>query len=334
MNLVSIIVPVYNGERYLRALLDSILAQTYSNWECICVNDSSTDSSLAILEEYAQKDSRFRVLIKPNGGTGDSRNFGLDSANGSYIMFADQDDMLHPEAMALATAGIESTGADVLQFDRCAFTTSPKWAASGDVLDKLTTIDNPLQNYLTKGNLVIYVWQYIYRKEILCNIKFPKLTGGEDCPFIFDVALATNNWVHLPIVLYGFRENLASVSRSIPAWYIDNGFTACEIIFQHGKAKGVDEVLLTKRTTRDAFMFALSIILRHGRGQRGKSNMSAVSDNICKALSIGYLAKPYLSVWQRVIVALLEKRKYALLRLAAYTLGYLVVLVRAATAAR
>ena len=81
-------------------------------------------------------------------------------------------------------------------------------------------------------------------------------------------------------------------------------------------------------------MFALSIILRHGRGQRGKSNMSAVSDNICKALSIGYLAKPYLSVWQRVIIALLEKRKYALLRLAAYTLGYLVVLVRAATAAR
>lgn len=334
MSLVSIIVPVYNGERYLRALLDSVIAQSHSAWECICVNDSSTDGSLAILEEYASQDSRIKCFTKPNGGTGDSRNFGLDSATGSYIMFADQDDLLHPDAMRLALAAQEKTGADVVQFNRCAFTNIPNWEKVNEhaILEKVKPLETPLGTYLATGSLVIYVWQYLYKKEALENIRFPKLTGGEDSPFIFDIANRTSNWVLLPIALYGFRENLSSVSRSIPIWYIDNGFKACEIIYQHGKQYQCDEEQLTKRTTHDAFYFALSIVLRHGRGKKGRENLVAVSEKLANAIDAGFVSLKHLSLWQRALVNMLIKKHYLFPRLAAYTLGYLVSFIRAFSA--
>lgn len=90
----SIIVPVYNVAPYLRECLDSVLAQTYPNWECLCVNDGSTDESGAILDEYAQKDSRFRVFHKKNGGVSAARNLALDNARGVWVLFLDSDDLL------------------------------------------------------------------------------------------------------------------------------------------------------------------------------------------------------------------------------------------------
>lgn len=89
----SIIVPVYNVAPYLRECLDSVLAQTCTDWECLCVNDGSTDESGAILDEYAQKDSRFRVFHKPNGGVSSARNLALNNAKGEWIGFLDGDDV-------------------------------------------------------------------------------------------------------------------------------------------------------------------------------------------------------------------------------------------------
>ena len=330
MSLVSIIVPVYNGEKYLRAMLDSIIAQSNPAWECICVNDSSTDGSLAILEEYSSRDPRIKCITKPNGGTGDSRNLGLDSATGDFIMFADQDDLLHPDAMKLALAAQLKTGADVVQFNRCAFTDIPMWKTINekDAIKKVLPICEPLKSYLVTGVLVIYVWQYLYKKEALENIRFPKLTGGEDSPFVFDLANRTSNWVLLPVALYGFRENLSSVSRSIPIWYIENGFKACELIYLHGRQYQCDIELLTQRTTLDAFYFALSIVLRHGRGKRGMENMKAVSEKLSRTISNGTLALNNLSAWQRMLVKELVAKRFFIPRAAAYTIGYFVSLVK------
>ena len=94
--LISIIIPVYNVERYLPECLDSLLAQTYQNFELLCVNDGSSDSSQSILEQYARKDSRVRVFCKKNGGVSSARNFGLEQAKGEYIGFVDSDDFVLP----------------------------------------------------------------------------------------------------------------------------------------------------------------------------------------------------------------------------------------------
>lgn len=90
---ISIIVPIYNAEKYLRECLDSIMGQTFSDIEVLCVDDGSTDSSPEILHEYAKKDSRFKVLIRRDFGPGTVRNVGLCHASGEYVMFCNSDDM-------------------------------------------------------------------------------------------------------------------------------------------------------------------------------------------------------------------------------------------------
>ena len=97
--LISIIIPVYNVERYLPECLDSLLAQTYQNFELLCVNDGSSDSSQSILEQYARKDSRVRVFCKKNGGVSSARNFGLEQAKGEYIGFAEAPALASPPAI-------------------------------------------------------------------------------------------------------------------------------------------------------------------------------------------------------------------------------------------
>ena len=94
---VSIIVPVYNTERFLNRCIDSVLAQTYSDWELLLVDDGSTDSSGSICDEYATQDSRIRVFHKENGGVSSARNLGLDYARGEWITFVDSDDYIAPD---------------------------------------------------------------------------------------------------------------------------------------------------------------------------------------------------------------------------------------------
>lgn len=97
---VSIIVPVYNTERFLPQCLDSILAQTYSDWECLLIDDGSTDNSGKICDEYSVKDGRFRVYHEENHGVSTARNIGLANAGGEWLAFADADDWLLPDALS------------------------------------------------------------------------------------------------------------------------------------------------------------------------------------------------------------------------------------------
>ena len=107
-NLISIIVPVYNVEEYLPECLDSIINQTYSNFEAILVDDGSTDASGAICDDYCLKDRRFRVIHQKNAGLGFARNTGLDNAAGMYVQFVDSDDTVLPDMLESALALIRS----------------------------------------------------------------------------------------------------------------------------------------------------------------------------------------------------------------------------------
>ena len=110
----SIIIPIYNVEQYLCDCLDSVLNQSFSDWEAICVNDGSTDGSAAILEEYVVKDKRFKIVTQPNGGLSSARNTGMETAKGDYIVFLDSDDWL--ELDALETLAKNLDGEDMLCF--------------------------------------------------------------------------------------------------------------------------------------------------------------------------------------------------------------------------
>ncbi|RGS75648.1 glycosyltransferase family 2 protein [Coprococcus sp. AF21-14LB] len=114
--LVSIIIPVYNAERFLRETLDSLVEQTYKHFEVICVDDGSTDKSLEILREYNQKDSRFRFIEQNNQYAGVARNNGLKVACGKYIMFLDSDDLFEKKMLFTLVKIAERKKIDILFF--------------------------------------------------------------------------------------------------------------------------------------------------------------------------------------------------------------------------
>lgn len=117
MALLSVIVPIYNMEKLMRKCLDSILAQTFHNYECLLIDDGSTDGSPAICDEYAAKDARFKAYHKPNGGLSDARNFGLAHAIGEYTIFFDPDDWVDNECLKEMYAKAVETNADMIMCD-------------------------------------------------------------------------------------------------------------------------------------------------------------------------------------------------------------------------
>ena len=112
--LISIIVPVYNVDNYLRDCLNSILGQTYTNIEIICINDGSTDNSLEILNEYKDKDSRITVISQLNGGLSAARNAGLEVAKGEWVTFVDSDDCIHNKFIERTVFVAKNTGSSLV----------------------------------------------------------------------------------------------------------------------------------------------------------------------------------------------------------------------------
>ncbi|MBQ1467331.1 MAG: glycosyltransferase family 2 protein [Solobacterium sp.] len=114
---VSVVINMYNSEKYLRKCIDSVLAQTFTDFELILVNDGSKDHSLDICKEYAEKDKRIRIVDKENGGLADARNAGLDAAKGKYLEFIDADDWIEPELLEKCVTKLHETDADIVIFD-------------------------------------------------------------------------------------------------------------------------------------------------------------------------------------------------------------------------
>ena len=120
--LISVIIPVYNVEEYLRECIDSVLNQTFSDFEVILVNDGSTDSSGEICDEYVEKDERVTVIHQKNGGLSVARNIGLSEANGKYVYFLDSDDYISENALATLLNIAENDSSDIVFFDAVSFT--------------------------------------------------------------------------------------------------------------------------------------------------------------------------------------------------------------------
>ena len=115
--LISVIVPVYNVEEYVLECLESISAQTFADFECIVVDDGSTDDSSRIVDEYAATDPRFKVIHQANRGLSGARNVGIDVARGEYLSFIDSDDFIHPEMLEKLLSAIEDSGASIAMCD-------------------------------------------------------------------------------------------------------------------------------------------------------------------------------------------------------------------------
>lgn len=181
-SIISIIVPCYNQAQYLDECLQSVLNQTYQNWECIIVNDGSPDNTEEVVKKWVEKDARFQYLHKENGGLSSARNAGLDIAKGDYIQFLDSDDCLALEKLRKSLLQINNHSAHTI------VVTHFKMFKT-DVLDELSPYCELSQNNLLY-NEILYGWDFEFNIPIHCalfssslfqNFRFPQdLKAKED----------------------------------------------------------------------------------------------------------------------------------------------------------
>ena len=184
-SLISVIVPIYKVEDYLRKCVDSILNQTYKNLEIVLVDDGSPDHCGEICDEYAQMDSRITVIHKQNGGLSDARNAGIDVAHGEYIMFVDSDDyiannMLEKLFFAIQTQDADMSLCNFLKVDDNGNTLNKKKSTVSIKNVVLTGLEAVQRLILNDGYHYTIAWCKLYKAELFQEVRFPKGKYNED----------------------------------------------------------------------------------------------------------------------------------------------------------
>ena len=224
--LISIIVPIYNTEKYLHECLDSIINQTYANFEVLLINDGSTDSSGTICQEYVERDSRFRYIEKDNGGVASARNLGLEHSEGTYITFIDSDDWVEPNYLDVLYTALKENDTDV------AISTYKRFAQDGvfylrsysreddeflnigtrsrdsflEILPRLGELDHSFYSISSK----------LIKREIIGNLLFDEqISYAEDLNFFFYLYLGVESVVFVRDYTYVYRTHDASTSQNV-----------------------------------------------------------------------------------------------------------------------
>lgn len=228
-NMISVIVPVYNVEKYLKKCIDSLINQTYSNLEIILINDGSTDNSGIICDKYMSIDQRIKVIHQQNKGVSAARNAGLKIARGDYITFVDSDDWLENNAYSVLVADIQDNSADAVFCGYKIF----------DEFEELLRIVSPQKQGIVKMAEALYQilgmkkkmdyygtapWNKLIRKDYIVNLLFDeKLNELEDGLFLVE-AIQRCTTVYLesdPLINYRIRKNSISHKEGISRAHVD-----------------------------------------------------------------------------------------------------------------
>lgn len=227
---VSVIIPVYNVENYLKPCLDSIIKQTLKDIEIICVNDGSSDSSLEILKEYAEKDKRLKIIDQKNAGAGAARNVGLDNAVGEYVSFIDADDWVKHKLYKRLYSVAKAEDLDIIMFKMINYDhVQDKFYETGyynlSELDKW--FDGSIFNEkITKNKIFKMSVQpggKLYRRDLIesINARYPEGMIFEDTPFYMEVYLNAKRCKILNEYMHFRRRREGSVTTQFDKHYMD-----------------------------------------------------------------------------------------------------------------
>lgn len=214
---ISIIVPVYKVEKYLSCCIDSILSQTYGDFELILVDDGSPDNSIAICQDYAARDSRIRILRQENQGQSAARNHGLEIARGSYICYVDSDDLVHPQLLEILHRGLTETGAPVSMcgFHEAAEPSGDFFADQDGSFEHLTMNEQTLVSLYDQERYPAWVvWGKLIRRDLI--ERYPMTEGR-----VFEDNEAVCHWLcqggtlaRTDLPLYFYRCNDTGTTKS------------------------------------------------------------------------------------------------------------------------
>lgn len=212
---VSIITPVYNSSAYLRRCIDSVLAQGYTNWELLLVNDGSKDNSLEICESYAQQDSRITVFTQNNQGQAVARNVALQHARGEFIAFLDSDDAWRFDVLERSIDALyRNAECDIVQFSVLVDVGHPgeRTMFSSDCVRLGTT--EQLKALFLERITSLWVWNKVYRREVLNGISFLPGFLYEDNLYSYEVILASRGTVFISDTQYYYHWNSSSTTHA------------------------------------------------------------------------------------------------------------------------
>ena len=214
---VSFILPIYNVEKYLSECVESILVQTYSDFEILLVDDGSPDNCPALCDEWAKKDSRIKALHKPNGGLSDARNYGLEHAQGDYVVFVDSDDFWVDKDCLQRLMNVVDAHpeCDFVGYN-CSYYYSDtkaykKWVAYDECLAYPTDKDTAMRSLVASGTMPMSACLKVISRKSLSDmgLRFIKGTIAEDIPWFIDLLDGSKNCMFINEYIYAYRQNVA-----------------------------------------------------------------------------------------------------------------------------
>lgn len=210
MDLISVIVPVYKVEQYLNQCIESIVNQTYRNLEIILVDDGSPDDCPEICDEWAQKDSRIRVLHTANGGSARARNCGIELAKGEFISFVDSDDVIHPQMIQIMYSTMKKNNYDIVE---CDYTINGVFDFSIDTgaNEKSYGVAEALSLHLSNRGFSQIVWNKLYRRDTIGGIRFTEGKFLDDVYWTYRVLASAKKLSMIKEILYFYRQQDQSV---------------------------------------------------------------------------------------------------------------------------
>ena len=231
--LISIITPIYNAEKYLEICIESVLTQTYNNWELLLINDGSKDNSGIICKNASLRDKRIKYISKSNTGVSSTRNIGLDIAKGQYIMFLDADDYWCSNSiLELFVINVIKYNLDILRGDY----------KKVDEDNKDLYYEHINQNKLSFANKTLKAFDFleeiidgkfflclsIFKKESIGNLRFSKgQIFLEDMDLFIHILLREMNCMYVPVYFYAYRENRESASHNHNIKKLKDTFSMC-----------------------------------------------------------------------------------------------------------
>ena len=210
--MISVIVPVYNTEKYLEKCLDSLVNQTYKDIEIICIDDGSTDNSVSVLEKFSQKDNRIRFFQQKNEGAAGARNLGIKEANGNFITFIDSDDWIDSDYLeklhyAITTNNCSIATASIIRY-RDSFT---KYRLKYDSSNIAETLEDKIK--LCDIPECCYVWNKLYKSSLIKQHYFPKNLFFEDVFWLPEIIKSAEKIISVPDTNYYYRANANSIVK-------------------------------------------------------------------------------------------------------------------------
>ena len=239
MSKISIIVPVYNVELYLHRCIDSILAQTFTDFELILVDDGSPDNCGKICDEYAEKDSCIHVIHKENGGLSDARNAGIDwafaNSDSEWIAFIDSDDWIHPKYLEALYNAVKETGCEI---SICGYEETTGDSPKVDDIN-LQAVTVSTEDFFCEHNVnAVVAWGKLYKKGLFQEIRYPVGKLHEDEFTTYKLLFQYENCAFVNQPMYFYYKNTDSITKSV--WtpkrlHSIEALTECVFFFENRK---------------------------------------------------------------------------------------------------